>query len=1057
MSSGRPSFPFQPPGPPRPQSSLGQPQQQTQSQPVGGFGRGGGLANGLAGPGNAAPAGPGQLPGSIPRPPLLGQPLGGGRGLPARPGGLPGGLPRPGMPLPAGPQRPLAPGQAAPPGAPQPAVGGFRPPAAFAGARPPFANGPAAAGPPSGPPTANGTPGVMPPSRPSLPGGPRPPGPPGSGLPGSSFQQSQPGIPPGFAQPGLSRPPGGAGPPFAQPGPPRGPPGPPTAFGGPAQMPPRGPPTGPPGFQHSGPPAFSGAPGPPGFQSGTAPSFSGASGAPGFSQASQQQRVLDQFESLTLGPGAPAAPGQPASGGLDITTLPRPLPPAYDCNCPPRFLRLSVNAAPSSQTLRQRFQLPLGAVVQPLGDPQDVPVVQPPGNGGIVRCKRCRTYMNPYMHWSDGGRRFTCNICGQANECPSEYFCALDMEGQRQDRLDRPELSSGSVEFIAPAEYMVRAPMPPTYFFVIDVSAPAMTARSVEAIVGAVREVLDQLPGGERTRIGFLTFDAHLQFWCLKSGSTQPQMMVVSDLDEPFVPQPDDLLVNLRDSRPAVDALLDSLPATFANNPTFESALGPALQAAFLVMSGIGGKLMLFQTSMPSSGVGKVKARDNQQAYGTDNEPRLRNADDPFYKKFAAECSRYQIAVDIFSFSQGYTDLASLGQLPKYTCGQLYYYPAYSHERDAEKLRRELCHNLTRTTGWEAVMRIRCSRGLKISNFHGHFFIRSTDLLALPQVDPDKAFAVQMAHEESVLSTSQAYMQCALLYTSSQGERRIRVHTLAMPVVQELADLYKSVDCAATITLLAKLAIEKSYSAKLEETRNAIQHKVSLALKEYRLMHGPSARPALHHSQFIFPESLRFLPILSLGLLKCPALKGGAKDVITDERFAVGLDVMAASTPALLRLIYPPLYPVHDLTGTWGQGATAELPLPIPLTAQALDSAGAYILDTGRVCVLWLGRSLDPEFMSQVFGIDPHTPQRPDQVAGLSVEPARGNEVSQRINNVVAQLRRDRPTRPALYVIRQGTPIEASFAGYLVEDKGHGALAYSEYLQMLHRGTMAKA
>ena len=31
-------------------------------------------------------------------------------------------------------------------------------------------------------------------------------------------------------------------------------------------------------------------------------------------------------------------------------------------------------------------------------------------------------------------------------------------------------------------------------------------------------------------------------------------------------------------------------------------------------------------------------------------------------------------------------------------------------------------------------MRIRCSKGLRISHFHGHFFIRSTDLLALPQV-----------------------------------------------------------------------------------------------------------------------------------------------------------------------------------------------------------------------------------------------------------------------------------------------------------------------------------
>ena len=42
------------------------------------------------------------------------------------------------------------------------------------------------------------------------------------------------------------------------------------------------------------------------------------------------------------------------------------------------------------------------------------------------------------------------------------------------------------------------------------------------------------------------------------------------------------------------------------------------------------------------------------------------------------------------------------------------------------------------------------------------------------QVDPDKAFAVQIAHEESVVAGPVAYMQCALLYTSSNGERRIR-------------------------------------------------------------------------------------------------------------------------------------------------------------------------------------------------------------------------------------------------------------------------------------------
>lgn len=35
--------------------------------------------------------------------------------------------------------------------------------------------------------------------------------------------------------------------------------------------------------------------------------------------------------------------------------------------------------------------------------------------------------------------------------------------------------------------------------------------------------------------------------------------------------------------------------------------------------------------------------------------------------------------------------------------------------------------------------------------------------------------------------------------------------------------------------------------------------------------------------------------------------------------------------------------------------------------------------------------------------------------------------------------------------------MEAPFTGYLVEDKGPGALAYTEYLQLLQRGTMAKA
>lgn len=46
--------------------------------------------------------------------------------------------------------------------------------------------------------------------------------------------------------------------------------------------------------------------------------------------------------------------------------------------------------------------------------------------------------------------------------------------------------------------------------------------------------------------------------------------------------------------------------------------------------------------------------------------------------------------MDVFAFGSAYMDLPSLGALPKYTGGQLYYYPGFAAPRDGPKLRAEL-------------------------------------------------------------------------------------------------------------------------------------------------------------------------------------------------------------------------------------------------------------------------------------------------------------------------------------------------------------------------------
>jgi protein transport protein SEC24 len=150
-------------------------------------------------------------------------------------------------------------------------------------------------------------------------------------------------------------------------------------------------------------------------------------------------------------------------------------------------------------------------------------------------------------------------------------------------------------------------------------------------------------------------------------------MLVVPELDEPFLPLPDDLLANLAECRPAVDALLDALPANWpnANLQPADSAAGPALQAAFLVMSHLGGKMLLFQGSASTLGAGKFKAREQLAAYGTEREAALRSPENAFFKRFAAEASRQQITLDVFAAAPGPVDLASLAAIPRYTCGQV--------------------------------------------------------------------------------------------------------------------------------------------------------------------------------------------------------------------------------------------------------------------------------------------------------------------------------------------------------------------------------------------------
>ncbi|KAM9237304.1 protein transport protein Sec24B isoform 3-T3 [Dugong dugon] len=792
----------------------------------------------------------------------------------------------------------------------------------------------------------------------------------------------------------------------------------------------------------------------PGYQNATAPLNSGVqSSSPvysGFQHYAQQYPGMNQLSSSLGGLSLQSSP-QPDSlrpvnltqerNILPMTPIWAPVPnlnvDLRKLNCSPDSFRCTLTNIPQTQALLNKAKLPLGLLLHPFRDLTQLPVIT---SNTIVRCRSCRTYINPFVSFIDQ-RRWKCNLCYRVNDVPEE-FMYNPLTRSYGEPHKRPEVQNSTVEFIASSDYMLRPPQPAVYLFVLDVSHNAVEAGYLTVLCQSLLENLDKLPGDSRTRIGFMTFDSTIHFYNLQEGLSQPQMLIVSDIDDVFLPTPDSLLVNLYESKELIKDLLNALPNMFTNTRETHSALGPALQAAFKLMSPTGGRVSVFQTQLPSIGAGLLQSReDPNQRSSTKVVQHLGPATD-FYKKLALDCSGQQTAVDLFLLSSQYSDLASLACISKYSAGCIYYYPSFHYTHNpsqAEKLHKDLKRYLTRKIGFEAVMRIRCTKGLSMHTFHGNFFVRSTDLLSLANINPDAGFAVQLSIEENLTDTSLVCFQTALLYTSSKGERRIRVHTLCLPVVSSLADVYAGVDVQAAICLLANMAVDRSVSSSLSDARDALVNAVVDSLSAYG-----STVSNLQHSALIAPSSLKLFPLYVLALLKQKAFRTGTSTRLDDRVYAM-CQIKSQPLVHLMKMIHPNLYRIDRLTDE-GAVHVNDRVVPQPplqkLSAEKLTREGAFLMDCGYVFYIWIGKSCNNNFIEDVLGY-PNFASIPQKMTHL---PELDTLSSERARSFITWLRDSRPLSPLLHVVKDESPATTEFFQHLIEDRTEAAFSYYEFL-----------
>ncbi|NWZ75571.1 SC24C protein, partial [Poecile atricapillus] len=720
-------------------------------------------------------------------------------------------------------------------------------------------------------------------------------------------------------------------------------------------------------------------------------------------------------------------------------------------NASPRYIRCTSYNIPCTSDMAKQSQVPLAAVIKPLATlpPEEtLPYLVDHGESGPVRCNRCKAYMCPFMQFIEGGRRFQCCFCSCVTEVPPHYFQHLDHTGKRVDFYDRPELSLGSYEFLATVDYCKnnKFPSPPAFIFMIDVSYNAVKSGLVRLICEELKSLLDYLPREgnmeeSAIRVGFVTYNKVLHFYNVKSSLAQPQMMVVSDVADMFVPLLDGFLVNVNESRTVIASLLDQIPEMFADTRETETVFAPVIQAGLeaLKAAECAGKLFIFHTSLPiAEAPGKLKNRDDRKLINTDKEKTLFQPQTSFYNNLAKDCVAQGCCVDLFLFPNQYLDVATLGVVPYQTGGSIYKYAYFQLETDQYRFLNDLRRDVQKEVGFDAVMRVRTSTGIRATDFFGAFYMSNTTDVEMAGLDCDKTITVEFKHDDKLSEDSGALLQCALLYTSCAGQRRLRIHNLSLNCCTQLADLYRNCETDTLINYLAKYAYRGVLSSPVKTVRDALINQCAQILACYRKnCASPSSA-----GQLILPECMKLLPVYLNCVLKSDVLQPGP-EVTTDDRAYIRQLVTSMDVAETNVFFYPRLLPL-----TKADVDSDSLPAAIRNSEERLSKGDIYLLENGLNVFVWVGVSVQQGLIQNLFGVSSFS-----QISNaLSTLPVLENPFSKKVRSIVDMIQGQRSRYMKLIIVKQEDKLEMLFKHFLVEDKSlSGGASYVDFLCHMHK------
>ncbi|GKD09656.1 transport protein Sec24-like protein [Tanacetum coccineum] len=267
---------------------------------------------------------------------------------------------------------------------------------------------------------------------------------------------------------------------------------------------------------------------------------------------------------------------------------------------------------------------------------------------------------------------------------------------------------------------------------------------------------------------------------------------------------------------------------------------------------------------------------------------------------------------------------------------------------------------------------------------------------------------VTLKHDDKLTDGTECSFQCALLYTTVYGQRRIRVSTLSLPCTSMLSNLFRSADLDTQFSCFLKQAANEIPITPLPQVRDRVTDLCISILHSYRKF----CATVSSSGQLILPEALKLLPLYTLALIKSIGLRSDGR--IDDRSFWINY-VTSLSVQLAIPLVYPRMISVHDIDSKDTDGSV--IPPPIPLSGEHVSDDGIYLLENGEDCLIYVGGSVNPDITQKLFGVSSFS-EIPSQLVLQQYE----NPLSKKLNEVINEIRSQRCNYLRLKLCKKGEP-----------------------------------